>query len=59
MLAADDVREAVLQEVDAAALCQLKAASAAWCTHARRELCDRLCRYQTGRQTDGASGHEV
>ena len=39
LLAAQDVLGAVLQEVDAAALCQLKAVSAAWCTHARRELC--------------------
>ena len=45
LLTADDVREAVLQEVHAAALFQLKAVSAAWCTHARRELCTRLCRY--------------
>ena len=52
LLAADDVRGAVLQEVDAAALCQLKAVSAAWCTHARRELCDRLCRYEGGIITD-------
>ena len=37
------MRESVLQEVDAAALCQLKAVSVAWCTHARRELCNRLC----------------
>ena len=36
--------EAVLEQADAAALCQLKAVSAAWCTHARRELCNRLCR---------------
>ena len=42
LLAAADVLEAVLQEVDAAALCQLKAASVAWCAHARRELCNRL-----------------
>ena len=42
LLAAQDVLEAMLQEVDAAALCQLKAVSAAWCTHARRELCTRL-----------------
>ena len=33
---------AVLQQVDAAALRQLKAASVAWCAHARRELCNRL-----------------
>ena len=39
---AEDVLEAVLQEVDAAALLQLKAASVAWRTHVRRELCNRL-----------------
>ena len=44
LLAAQDVLEAMLQEVDAAALCQLKAVSVAWCTQARRELCNRLCR---------------
>ena len=43
MLSAQDVLEAVLQEVDAAALCQLKAVSEAWCAPARRELCKRLC----------------
>ena len=42
LAAAQDVLEAVLQEVDASALCQLKAASVAWCNHARRELCNRL-----------------
>ena len=42
--AADDVLGAVLQEVDAAALCQLKAASVAWRAHARRDLFRRLCR---------------
>ena len=42
LAAAEDVLEAVLQEVDAAALCQLKAASVAWCAHVRRELCNRL-----------------
>ena len=52
LLAADDVRGAVLQEVHAAALCQLKAVSAAWCTHARRELCSRLCRYEGAGITD-------
>ena len=52
LLAAQDVREAVLQEVDAAALCQLKAVSAAWCAHARRELCTRLCRYEGASITD-------
>ena len=41
--AADDVLGAVLQEVDAAAMCRLKAVSVAWCAHARRELCNRLC----------------
>ena len=35
LLAAQDVLEAVLQEVNAAALCQLKSASKAWRTHAR------------------------
>ena len=44
LLAADDVRGAVLQEVDAAALCQLKAVSVEWRARARRELCNRLCR---------------
>ena len=43
LLVAQDVLEAVLQEVDAAAMCQLKAVSVAWCAHARRELCNRLC----------------
>ena len=52
LLAAEDVREAVLQEVDAAALCQLKAVSAAWCAHARRELCKRLCRCEGASVTD-------
>ena len=52
LLAAEDEREAVLQEVDAAALCQLKAVSAAWCTHARRELCKRLCRCEGASITD-------
>ena len=42
LLAAQDVLEAVLQEVDAAALRHLKAASVAWCAHVRRELCNRL-----------------
>ena len=46
--AADDVLGAVLQEVDAAALCQLKAASVAWRAHARRELRRRLCRREQG-----------
>jgi hypothetical protein len=52
LLAADDVRGAVLQKVHAAVLCQLKAVSAAWCTHARRELCSRLCRYEGASITD-------
>ena len=39
---AEDVLEAVLQEVHAAALRQLKPASVAWRAHARRELCNRL-----------------
>ena len=43
LLAAQDVLGAVLQEVDAAALCQLKAASVAWRAHARGKLCNRLC----------------
>ena len=38
----DDVLEAVLQEVDAKALCQLKAVSMAWRARARSELCGRL-----------------
>ena len=40
---AQDVLEAVLQEVDAAALCHLKAVSVAWRTRARRELCVSVC----------------
>ena len=43
-LAGPDVLEAALQQVDAAALCRLKAVSVAWRTRARRELCNRLCR---------------
>ena len=43
LLAAEDVLEAMLQQVHAAALRQLKAASVAWCAHARRELWVRLC----------------
>ena len=39
---AEDVLEAVLQKVDAAALRQLKAASVGWGNHVRRELCNRL-----------------
>ena len=46
--AADDMLGAVLQEVDAAALCQLKAASVAWRAHARRDLFRRLCRREQG-----------
>ena len=42
LAAAQDVLETVLQKVDAAALCRLKAASVAWCAHVRRELCNRL-----------------
>ena len=42
LAAAQDVLEAVLQQVDAAALRQLKAASVAWCNPVRRELCNRL-----------------
>ena len=42
LLGCQDVLEAVLREVDAAALCQLKATSVAWCVHARRELCKRI-----------------
>ena len=42
LLAAQDVLEAVLQNTDAAALCQLKAASVGWGAHVRRELCNRL-----------------
>merc|ERR1719353_1498897 len=39
---AKDVLQAVLEKMDAAALCQLKAASVAWSAHVRRELCNRL-----------------
>ena len=42
LLADQDVREAVLEKMHAAALCQLKAASVAWGAHVRRELCKRL-----------------
>ena len=52
LLAAQDVREAVLQKVHAAGLCQLKSVSAAWCTHARCELCTRLCGYEGASITD-------
>ena len=38
-----DVLEATLQAVNAAALCELKAASKAWRPPARRELFNRLC----------------
>ena len=48
LAAADDVLGVVLQKVDAAALCQLKAASVAWRAHARRELCRRLCHRKQG-----------
>jgi len=56
LLAAQDVLEAVLQEVDAAALCQLKAVSEAWCTPARRELCNRLCRRAWQPEAAGVAG---
>jgi hypothetical protein len=56
LLAAQDVLEAMLQEVDAAALCQLKAVSVAWCTQARRELCNRLCRREGQPETAGVAG---
>ena len=52
LLAAQDELEAVLQEVDAAAMCQLKAVSVAWCAHARRELCTRVCRREGASITD-------
>ena len=42
LLGDQDMLWVVLEEVDAAALCQLKAASVAWRTHARRELCNRI-----------------
>ena len=42
LLGAPDALGVVLEEVDAAALRQLKAASVAWRAHARRELCSRL-----------------
>ena len=42
LAAAQDVMEAVLEKIHAAALLQLKAASVAWCNHVRRELCNRL-----------------
>ena len=52
LLAEQDVLEAVLQAVDAASMCQLKAVSVAWCAHARRELCTRLCRREGASITD-------
>ena len=52
LLATQDVLEAVLQEADAAAMCQLKAVSVAWCAHARRELCNRSCRREGASITD-------
>jgi hypothetical protein len=42
LLEAEDVLEAVIEKMHAAALCQLKAASVAWGAHVRRELCKRL-----------------
>ena len=54
--AAQELLEAVLEQADAAALCQLKAVSAAWCTHARRELCNRLCRREGQPETAGVAG---
>ena len=42
LLEAEDVLEAVLEKMHAAALCQLKAASVAWGALVRRELCKRL-----------------
>ena len=39
---AEDVLQAVLEKMDAAALCQLKAASVGWGAHVGRELCNRL-----------------
>ena len=52
LLAAQDELEAVLQEVDAAAMCKLKAVSVAWCAHARRELCTRVCGREGASITD-------
>ena len=52
LLAAEDELEAVLQEVDVAAMCQLKRVSVAWCAHARRELCTRVCRREGASITD-------
>ena len=42
LLAAQDALEPVLEKVGAAALCQTKAVSVAWCSYVRRELCKRL-----------------
>ena len=42
LLGAQDEREAVLQPMNVATLCQLKAVSMAWRAYARRELCNRL-----------------
>jgi len=42
LLETQDVPGTVLEKLDAAALCQLKAASKAWRAHARRELCNRI-----------------
>ena len=52
LLEAQDVLDAVLQKVHAAGLCQLKAVSVAWCTHARCVLCTRLCIYEGASITD-------
>ena len=43
LLEAEDMLRAMLKKADATALRRLKAASVAWCAHARRELCNRLC----------------
>ena len=53
---ADDVVELALQEVDAKALCQLKAVSAAWRARARRELCNRLCHREGRPKPTGFAG---
>ena len=42
VLAKRDVLEAVLEKMDAAALCQIKAMCRAWCNPVRCELCNRL-----------------
>ena len=52
LLAGQDVREYWFRMVHPAALCELKAASAAFCTHARRELCTRLCGLEGASTTD-------